>query len=309
MHLGVDRLLEAINASLKDRHGLDTEGRRAAVDGLAGFGAGPLEEALKWCRIGACDAVRFDPASPQGTGAVLYLHGGAFVAGSPVSHQYLTRELANRAGMTVYSLAYRLAPENKHPRALDDVIAAYSALITTGRYATVALAGDSAGATLAALAADRLCRSDSPTPSALGLISPLLDLRCVDPAFEEFSESDPIISRDNLRNDVEAYLGGQDAGSPAASPLLSDLRGLPPALVQTSDCEVLLGDSIKFTAKAERANVDITLRLYRGMVHVWHLFPKYVAEADEAIEELARFLARHSRHPTPPDAYTIADAG
>lgn len=297
MRLGVDKLVEAISASLKDRHRLDLQGRRNAVDGLAEFGAGPLERQLQWCKIGERDAVRFAPTGLEPTSAVLYLHGGAFVAGSPVSHQYLTQELADRSGMAVYSLAYRLAPEHKYPAALDDAIAAYTSLVETRRYEAVALAGDSAGASLAALAAARLRRTNWQQPSALALVSPLLDLRCVDQSFDEHGATDPMIARDSLRRDVQAFLGGHDAGSPDVSPLLDDLSGLPPTLIQSSNCEVLSGDSIKFAEKAEQAGVDITLRQYARMVHVWHLFPNFVSDADLAISELATFLSFQVRRP------------
>lgn len=290
MHLGIDRLLEAIGMSFTGRHKLSVEDRRKAVDNLAEFGSAHVEDQIQWCELGSCQAACFEPANAVSSSAVLYLHGGAFVAGSPVSHQYLTRQLANQSGMTVYSLNYRLAPENRFPSALDDVIAAYRALVGIGRFTSIALAGDSAGATLATLAACKLRDGQAKMPCALGLISPLLDLRCVDPFYDKNKHSDPIISRASLTLDVAAFLGDHDAASPEVSPLFADLQGLPSIHIQVSECETLVGDSLKFEEKAKQAGVDVSLSLYPGMIHVWHLYSKYVREADDAIRELGCFL-------------------
>src|SRR6516164_3368535 len=79
-------------------------------------------------------------------GAVLFLHGGAFMIGSPVSHRSITGRLAKHAGATIFVPDYRLAPEHPFPAALDDVLTSYRALLGQGYTPErIAIAGDSAG--------------------------------------------------------------------------------------------------------------------------------------------------------------------
>src|SRR5690606_3568876 len=108
------------------------------------FGAPDWIFSPDWTMLADCRAVIFEPDQQSGNGCILYVHGGAFVAGSPRSHAYLAAGLAKAAGQRVYALEYRLAPEHPFPAAVDDVIAAVTAL-TDGHQGPLSLVGDSAG--------------------------------------------------------------------------------------------------------------------------------------------------------------------
>ena len=123
----------------------------------------------EWCRR------RVGASRP---GSVLYLHGGAYCVGSPVTHRALTSRLARVLGLPVFAADYRLAPEHPFPAGLDDALAAYRALRADG---PVILAGDSAGGGLALATALALRDAGEPAPAALVLFSPWVDLAMDEP--------------------------------------------------------------------------------------------------------------------------------
>ncbi len=112
---------------------------------------------------------RSPSAQPSAPTAVLYLHGGAYTLGSLSTHRSLAAHLARESSSAVFTLDYRLAPENPYPAALDDAVSAFMQLVTEFDYSEdrVAIAGDSAGGGLAAATAIRLIERHGVTPGAL----------------------------------------------------------------------------------------------------------------------------------------------
>src|SRR5947209_8661174 len=122
---------------------------RAARDGFAALMATmrvPNGFRTEETELAGLRTLRFDPMGTKRPGAILFFHGGSFVAGSPETHLGLTGELAIRTGRTAYSIDYRLAPEHPFPAAIDDTTAAYRALLDAGHDpASIVFAGHSAG--------------------------------------------------------------------------------------------------------------------------------------------------------------------
>ena len=102
---------------------------------------------------------------------------------------------------------------------------------------------------------------------------------------------DPMAQRESLRRMADAYLAGEDARHPHASPLYADLSTLPPLLVQVGTDEVLLDDATRFVEAAENAGVKATLEVWDDMFHVWHAFVTALPEAREANARIGDFLA------------------
>jgi len=232
-----------------------------------------------------------DPAGGATDRAVLYLHGGGYVAGSIDSHRNLTGHLAAAMGCRVLALHYRLAPENPHPAPLQDAVKAYRWLLGQGLSAGhLMIAGDSAGGglTLATLLALR-DGGDALPATAVG-ISPWVDMEGTGESAVTRAEADPMISKDMLLQIAALFLGPDgDPHDPLASPLQGELAGLPPLLIQVGDAEVLLDDSTRFAAKAGAVGVDVTLEVWPEMVHVWHASAGFVPEADQAIARIAEY--------------------
>lgn len=267
---------------------------------LAQF-AFPVGDAIKVEAV-ATRAARGEWLTPKGVGGavLLYLHGGGYVIGSPLSHRHLAAGIALAAGMRAFSLDYRLAPEHPYPAALDDAVAAYRWLLQSARVPAqrILIGGDSAGGglTLATLVALR--EAGDPLPAAAVCLSPWVDLSYSLPSCDPRLGPDPVIDHQVIRAMARAYMGRRSLRNPRASPLFADLRGLPPLLVQAGGDEALLDDAREIAIAASKAGVHTTLETWPRMIHVWQWYAPVLGEGRAAIERIAEFtraaLARAS---------------
>jgi acetyl esterase/lipase len=223
--------------------------------------------------------------------AILYLHGGAYCVGSPLTHRALTGNLALATEARIFVADYRLAPEHPFPAALEDAVSAYEGLLADGHGpADLVIAGDSAGGGLTAATALRLRETGRPLPSALVLFSPWADLSLAELGPEPPGE--PMITRPWVAECAGYYLSGHDPRDGLASPVFAELGGLPPTLIQVGSDEVLLPDSQRLHAGLVEAGVDSTLTVYPGRWHVFQTHAGVLADADRALAEVSRFLSR-----------------
>jgi epsilon-lactone hydrolase len=220
---------------------------------------------------------------------MLYIHGGGFVACSPVTHRPITAALAKR-GFRVFAPAYRLAPEHPFPAALDDTMGAYKQLLKTGiAPEDVVVSGDSAGGGLATALLLKAREDGLPMPAGLYLLSPWLDMATTAPSYDKFGAHDLIVSRDEIRRLATAYLGGKPDNA-FTSPVRGDPTGLPPTLIQVSSEEVLLSDSLNFANRAAMAGVDMRLHVWPEMPHDWPLFHQIIRAGVAAIDEAGQWM-------------------
>jgi len=244
--------------------------------------------------LGGRPALELDPDTASGPGRLLYLHGGGYLAGSPDTHAGLAGELARRAGLRAVSVDYRLAPEHPFPAAVDDGLAAYRELLSTGTDPQdLVLAGDSAGGGLgiATLLAAR--EAGLPQPAAVALFSPWVDLTLTGGSIRSKEGADPIFTEADVRAYADLYVGAGDRAAPLASPVFADLAGLPPLLVQAGANEVLLDDAVRLAGRAGADDVEVTLEVGPGLPHVYQLHYGRLEEADAALDRAARFLTAH----------------
>ena len=237
-------------------------------------------------------------ASMPGTSAertILYLHGGAYLIGSPNGYRGFAAELSQAADARVLLVDYRLAPENPHPAALDDATTAYRWLIKATSYpALTVVAGESSGGglTLATLTALRAAGDD--LPAAAVCISPWVDMTLTGASLDDNAGLDPFISKLGLEMMSGAYLQGQDPKTPSASPLFADLNGLPPTLVLVGTNEALLDDSTRLADRARHAGVDVTLNVADDMYHMWPIMSSFLPEARNAVQDIGQFVRNHT---------------
>lgn len=221
---------------------------------------------------------------------VLYFHGGAYTMGSRTTHRALAGRIARASQARVLLPDYRLAPEDPFPAAVEDAVACWNWLVLEGHSpGRIAIAGDSAGGglTLATLLA--LKDTGLPLPACAVGLSPWTDLEGTGPTAEEGAVEDPMLTVEGLRSSGRAYAAA-DLKNPLASPLLGNLEGLPPLLLQVGTREILLSDSTRFAEKAQAAGVEVILEVEEGLIHVWQMLPG-VPEAESAVERVGAFIA------------------
>lgn len=228
-------------------------------------------------------------------GHMLYLHGGGYFACSPRTHRAITGAYA-RHGLNVFAADYRLAPENPFPAALDDALAAYRGMLEQGiPPGELVVAGDSAGGGLAI--ATLLAAKDAglPMPACALLFSPWTDLAGTGESLITNRERDPMLVSERLREGGDIYLNGADPENPLASPLYGNLAGLPPLLIQVGDGEILRDNSTRLAERATAAGVQVDLKVWPGMPHVWQISQNFLPEAREALNQAAAFAKTHFR--------------
>jgi acetyl esterase/lipase len=226
---------------------------------------------------------------PQAT--LLYLHGGAHVACSPVTHRSLTGAFARR-GWRVFAPDYRLAPEQRFPAQIDDAVAVYCGLLASGVSARqLAVAGDSAGGNLALALCLSLRAAGLPQPVALALFSPVTDFTSSGASIQGNSERCAMFSKDLVPLVRSLYLGEHDPRDPLASPYFADLTGLPPMLFHVGAHEILLDDSVRMAENAKRAGIEVELQVWPVVPHVWQIHP-WMPEARASLSQAHAFLQR-----------------
>lgn len=243
---------------------------------------------------GAIEAQWASRGRPDRRKVILYLHGGAYLAGSLQTHRHLGAALAGAAGVRLLLPEYRLAPEHRFPAAVDDALIVYEHLLEAGYSpAEIALAGDSAGGGLVFALLLRLAAGGRPRPGCALGFSPWVDMTGSQPSLTRNAQRDVLLPARRLPEVVGFYLGEHDPRDPLASPLFGDWRDPPPVLIMASRSEILLDEAVALADALRRGGGDVRLELWRGLPHAWPLFAGVLPEADTAVAQAGAFIARH----------------
>lgn len=221
---------------------------------------------------------------------VLYLHGGAFIAGRPENFAGMLSRLARLARCEVIAPDYRLAPEHPFPAAVDDSRTAWDGLIARGyRPSDIVLGGDSAGGNLAfGLLASLL--AEGQRPAGLIAFSPVTDLTFSGRTIDTNAKADSVLPAARRGDLLRFYLDGARPEDPRASPLLADFTDPPPVFLQFSETEILADDSRRMARKLDAAGGDVTLDPWPDAPHVWVLLDGILPEAREGLKRAAAFI-------------------
>lgn len=214
----------------------------------------------------------YRPSVKPNLPAILFLHGGGWVVGTIDQYDHLARALAVKTGCSVLSVGYRLAPEHPYPAGLED---SYSALEWLAANAAdlgvdasrLAVAGDSAGANLAAVVALVARDRSGPALRHQLLIYPVTNRRCDTPSYVENDRY--FLTPDMMRWFWKQYVGDRGAGdTPLAAPAdIANLAGLPPATVITAEFDPLRDEGEEYAFALARAGVPAELVRAPGMIH------------------------------------------
>jgi monoterpene epsilon-lactone hydrolase len=242
-------------------------------------------------RVGAIDVEVLRPLGIREDRAMLYLHGGGYVAGSPRTHRAFTGRLALALGCEIWVPDYRLAPEHPFPAGLEDCIATWEAFVHEHGHRTLLLGGESAGGGLGLALCYHARERAMRAPARLYLQSAWLDLRMAGPSYRDHDIGD-VMNSSRLAEEGFArhYAGRHSREDPRMSPLLGDPTGLPPTYVQVSDREIFFSDSDEFVRRARDAGVDVTLEIGKDLWHAWPLMVPFFPEATRSLRRLCRWV-------------------
>lgn len=230
--------------------------------------------------------------------ALVYFHGGGWVVGSLETHHRAMRYLALKSGCVVVAVDYRLAPEHKFPKPLQDCVAAVEFVAERGREwgldpERIAIGGDSAGANLA-LGTALALRDKGASP----VKTVTLFYGCFEPDFgtesyKTLGDGRYGLSEPGMKWYWDKYLNGPaDRENPLACPLRADLKGLPPVQVYPAGLDPLRDDSVKLKAKLEAAGVPVDYKLYDGVCHAFINLTRMVDKAHELIDDAAAAIRK-----------------
>lgn len=241
--------------------------------------------------IAGCPALRILPGSGQTTMTMLYFFGGGHITGNPRQDLPITAAFADYGQCDVVSPAYRLAPENPYPAALEDAVAVYTALLATVPAERLVLAGESAGANLTLALLLRIKALGLPMPAKVALLSPWCDLTPENTYGDEPQEFDPTINLGNLYRAARFYAGDSDPFHPEISPVFGAFGpDFPPIIITTGTRDRLLFDVLRLVLSMQSSGLEPTLRIWPDMGHVFEFYDE-LPEEDLSLRELADFLS------------------
>ena len=231
------------------------------------------------------------PKDERRSGVVLYLHGGGYTCGSLDYAKGFAATLASECGVRVFCAAYRLAPENPYPAAVEDALTAFDYLLKKG-YAPhqILLCGESAGGGLIYALSLKLKQLGRELPCGLIGISPWVDLTGSGASYETNRDNDPSLTQELLDFYAKCYT--QDPTDPLCSPVRGDLTGLPPSLLFAGGDEILLDDARTLHDRLKAAGCRSKLIIAPGR---WHAYVLYCLQEnmEQDMEEINRFLTQN----------------
>ena len=229
------------------------------------------------------------PKDERRQGVILYLHGGGYTCGNLDYAKGFAATLSDECGVRVFCAAYRLAPEERFPAALDDAVVAYQYLLSKGYPARqILLCGESAGGGLIYALCLKLKQLRLPLPCGLIGISPWTDLTGSGESYITNRDIDPSMTPELLQFYAGCYT--DDPRDPLCSPLFGDLTGLPPSLLFVGGDEVMLDDTRMLHQKLLDCGCKSQLIVAPERWHAYVLY--YLNENMSDFDTINDFLTR-----------------
>lgn len=235
------------------------------------------------------------PKKIEMPGAILYyIHGGGFCYGNEITSRGFGTALAESLGVEVYTVGYRLAPENKFPAGVDDCFAVYQELLKRYPDRKIGLIGESGGGTYVLTTALKAKAAGLRMPECIYSMNPLTTLAEDLPSRQNY-EIDLVVPI----KDANAVLGrpyleeGQDKRDPLVSPLYGDYTGFPPVKITVDVSEILHDDSTYLAAHMQEQGVRVDLKELKGFFHSFPAIGNVCPESKALMDETKRFFRNY----------------
>ena len=247
----------------------------------------------------------YRPHGSRGRGplpVVVFFHGGGWVVGNVVNYDPICALLSDELSALVLSVDYRMAPEHRAPTAAHDCIDVSRWVVGNGAAigadpTRMAVCGDSAGGNLAAVVAQAFRDDGLESIRHQCLIYPSTDLTMSSQSIVEHADG-AILTKRSMDCFADHYVPDDAARSdPIVSPLFGDLRGLPPALIQTAELDPIRDDGIRYAEALRAAGVEVRLTNYLGVPHGFASFPGATRIGEQHRSEIVTEMRRHLHRP------------
>jgi acetyl esterase len=293
---------------------LSVEERRAGLAHLLSFSGAPQAIAAidQFELPGPAGSLAVRAYTPSGADAgqrlsgMVYFHGGGLVAGTLDTHDSICRALSNASGYRVLSVDYRLAPEHPFPAAVAD---GYTATEWIAGHAEelgldprrIGVAGDSAGATLAAVVCHERTAAAGSGPAFQFLLCPITDFGAESDSRRNLAQG-YLVDRDTLEHDLKHYLPpGTDRADPRVSPLrAAHVSHLPPTVVHTAEFDPLRDEGQRYAERLRQSGVRTLYRCHPGMIHLFYGLGGLIPYAGAAFAQMGADI-RSLLAPTQPE--------
>ncbi|MCQ9639661.1 alpha/beta hydrolase [Chryseobacterium sp. WG14] len=230
----------------------------------------------------------------QKSSAIIYVHGGWFIAGGYETHDAVARKLANKTGSVIIFVDYRLAPEHPFPAGLNDTIDAVKWVADHADSLgidqnQIGIIGDSAGGALAAAVSTEV----GALLKFQVLIYPAADNTFTSNSWKVY-ENGPVLNKEGGIQAWNWYLPEDQANNPLAIPvLLENFKKTPPTLIILAEHDPLIDDGKQLAGNMENAGIAVKKSLYNEMVHGFMHMGEVLDETQSAINEIAEFAQQN----------------
>lgn len=227
----------------------------------------------------------------QKSSAIIYIHGGWFIAGGYETHDAVVRKLVNKTGSVVIFIDYRLAPEHPFPAGLNDCIDGVKWVFDNAESLgidpdKVGIIGDSAGGALSTAVSTQLGKQ----LKFQVLIYPAVDNQLNSKTWEIY-ENGPVLNKQGGIEAWAGYLPEEEKENPLAIPvLIKDFKETPPTLIILAEHDPLLDDGKQLSENMENGGVELKTSLYKDMIHGFMHMGELLEEVQSAIDEMASFV-------------------
>ncbi len=237
--------------------------------------------------------------------AFMFFHGGGWVLGDFPTHERFVRDLVARSGAVAVFVNYTPSPEARFPVAIYEAYDATRWVAENGGEinvdgARLAIAGNSVGGNMTAAVAQLAKQKGTPSLRYQVLFWPVTDAAFDTPSYNEFAQ-DHFLTKPMMQWFWDNYtLDAAERANPLASPLRASadqLNGLPPALIQTAEKDVLRDEGEAYARKLDEAGVDVVVARYNGMIHDFGLLNvlSHLPATRAALDQAADALKAHLR--------------
>jgi len=237
-----------------------------------------------------------DQVSPENEKRLfLYAHGGAYVYGGGDAGITEAILIANRIGIPVLSVDYRMPPNYPFPAAIDDMVSVYKALLKSRSAKSIIIGGTSAGGGLALAAVHQYQKLNLPIPAAIYAGTPWADLtKTGDTLFTNEGLDRSLVTYDGfLAAAARLYAGKYDMKNPLLSPVYGDFSDFPPTILVSGTRDLFLSDVVRTHRKLREADVIADLHVYEGMSHAGYIRSSDTPESKNMYSELGAFIDKY----------------